>query len=101
MKTWKIEDAVKLYGIDKWSGGYFAADENGDVVITPSGEEDGPRISLHEITMGIKERGLSMPVLLRIENILGQHNNQTDGINRIGDDRGKGRHQLNPPQNSS
>ncbi|MBN2809345.1 MAG: biosynthetic arginine decarboxylase [Deltaproteobacteria bacterium] len=71
MKKWQIDDAVKLYGIDKWGAGYFAVAENGDVVITPSGEENGPQISLHEITMGIEDRGLSMPVLVRIENILG------------------------------
>lgn len=70
-KSWTVEDATNLYGIDKWGAGYFAVDESGDVVITPLGENNGVRISLHEIAKGIEERGLAMPVLLRIENILG------------------------------
>ncbi len=68
---WTVENAATLYGIDKWGAGYFAADDSGDVVITPLGENNGIRISLHEVAKGIEERGLDMPVLLRIENILG------------------------------
>ncbi len=88
-KHWTIEDAVHLYGIDKWGSGYFAVDASGDVVITPLGRENEVRISLHEITKGIEERGLSMPVLLRIENILGSqikrlHDTFTKVIEEIG-----------------
>ena len=72
IKKWTVDDAVKLYGIEKWGSGYFSADTaTGDVVITPFGKESGPKISLHEVIQGVEERGLSMPVLLRIENILG------------------------------
>lgn len=70
-KNWTVEDAANLYGIHKWGAGYFGVDPNGDVVITPSGGDNGPRVSLHEVARGIEERGLAMPVLLRIENILG------------------------------
>ena len=66
-----IENAVELYGIDKWGAGYFDINENGDVVVTPFGKGEDPGISIYEIIQGIEERGLSMPVLLRIENILG------------------------------
>lgn len=71
IKKWSVDNSAALYGIDKWGAGYFAADDSGDVVITPLGEENGVRISLHEVAKGVKERGLDMPVLLRIENILG------------------------------
>nr|MBF0221116.1 biosynthetic arginine decarboxylase [Desulfobulbaceae bacterium] len=70
-KKWTVEDAANLYGIDKWGAGYFAVDEFGEVVITPLGKDNGVKISLFEIARGIEERGLAMPVLLRIENILG------------------------------
>ncbi|MBN2706086.1 MAG: biosynthetic arginine decarboxylase [Deltaproteobacteria bacterium] len=88
-KTWTIADAEKLYGINKWAAGYFAIAENGDVVITPSGDKKGPQVSLHEIALGIEERGLTMPVLLRIENILGSqikrlHDTFRKVINEIG-----------------
>lgn len=88
-KKWTVKDAINLYGIDKWGSGYFSADNNGDVVITPLGKDNGTRISLHEIAKGIEERGLSMPVLLRIENILGSqikrlHNSFSKVIKDIG-----------------
>ena len=70
-KKWTVDDAVNLYGINKWGSGYFSSDSSGDVVITPLGKENGAKISLFEIARGVEERGLSMPVLLRIENILG------------------------------
>lgn len=68
---WKTQKATELYGIDKWGAGYFSINKSGDVVVSPSGTEQGPSISLHEVAKEIETRGLSMPVLLRIENILG------------------------------
>jgi len=70
-KKWTVQDAAHLYGVDRWGAGYFSVDENGDVVISPNGKDDGPRVSLAKITKGILDRGLDMPVLLRIENVLG------------------------------
>ncbi len=35
------------------------------------GDKGGPQISLHEIAKEVEDRGLAMPVILRIENILG------------------------------
>ncbi len=88
-KHWTIEDATNLYGIDKWGAGYFAVDDSGDVVITPLGEKNGVQISLHAIAKGIEERGLSMPVLLRIENILGsQIKRLHDTFNKVIDEIG-------------
>ena len=69
--TWNIDKATTLYGIDKWGAGYFSISDDGDVVVSPSGTEHGPKVSLHEVAREIETRGLSMPVLLRIENILG------------------------------
>jgi arginine decarboxylase len=70
-EQWTIEKATQLYGINKWGAGYFSIDEHGDVVVTPFGADHGPKISLHEIAREVEERGMAMPVLLRIENILG------------------------------
>ncbi|MBM9603984.1 biosynthetic arginine decarboxylase [Desulfopila inferna] len=70
-QKWSIEDASELYGINNWGAGYFSVDESGDVVVTPFGSDHGPRISLYKVAREIEERGFSMPVLLRIENILG------------------------------
>jgi arginine decarboxylase len=70
-QKWNIEDASELYGINNWGAGYFSIDESGDVVVTPFGSDNGPSISLHEVVKEIEDRGFSMPILLRIENILG------------------------------
>ncbi|MCP3952956.1 MAG: biosynthetic arginine decarboxylase [Desulfobacterales bacterium] len=70
-RNWDDKNASELYGINKWSAGYFSINSSGEVIIKPSGKEEGPEVSLYEIAREIEERGLSMPVLLRIENILG------------------------------
>jgi arginine decarboxylase len=70
-EDWTVEKAAQIYGIDKWGAGYFSVDADGDVVVTPFGADHGPSISLYEVAKEIEERGFSMPVLLRIENILG------------------------------
>jgi len=70
-KNWTVKDAAEHYAIDKWGAEYFAVNEKGDIVVTPFGKDKGPQISLHEIACEIEDRGLAMPVILRIENILG------------------------------
>ena len=71
MKNWSVEQASKQFRIDKWGAGYFSINEAGDVVVTPAGADNGPSLSLHGVVKEIETRGFSMPVLLRIENILG------------------------------
>ena len=69
---WNSSMAAELYGIENWGAGYFSIDKNtGDVVVSPFGQANPIRISLHKIVKEAEERGFSMPVLLRIENILG------------------------------
>ena len=69
---WDTDKASELYGIDNWGAGYFYIDkETGDVVVSPLGKDGSIRISLPQIINEAEERGFSMPVLLRIENILG------------------------------
>ncbi|ADD69353.1 arginine decarboxylase [Denitrovibrio acetiphilus DSM 12809] len=70
-KNWTVKNAAEHYGIGKWGADYFSVSKNGDIVVTPLGKDKGPQISLHEIASEIEDRGLSMPVILRVENILG------------------------------
>ncbi|WP_305046902.1 biosynthetic arginine decarboxylase [Geoalkalibacter sp.] len=68
--NWTPEDSARLYRIRDWSAGYFDVTEQGHVAIKvnfPSGEV---RVSLMDIVAGINQRGLQMPLLLRIENLL-------------------------------
>jgi arginine decarboxylase len=71
MERWTVEKSADLYGIHSWGAGYFDISGKGEVVVTPSkkaGREVA--ISLMDVISGIKARGLDMPVLLRVENIL-------------------------------
>jgi arginine decarboxylase len=67
---WTLKDAEDTYGIDAWGNGYFHIDKKGEVVVNPSGEKDGSSVSLMQIIHDIRERGWSLPVLLRFEGIL-------------------------------
>ena len=70
LERWTIEDSIDLYNIQNWSAGYFDISKKGDVVVTLKGQKKRSSISLMDIIRGIKDRGLDMPVLLRIQNIL-------------------------------
>jgi arginine decarboxylase len=69
LEKWTAERSAELYGIRNWSGGYFDVAENGDLVLVPA-PGNGVRVSVPQIIDGLKERGLELPVLLRVENIL-------------------------------
>ena len=70
LERWSCDKSRDLYGINSWSNGYFNISEDGEVVVCPTGKKDGVRVSLMDIISGMTERGLNMPVLLRIEDIL-------------------------------
>lgn len=70
LQRWSAEDSAELYGIRNWGLGYFDVSAEGDVVVRPFGAKKSITVSIPEIIRGMRERGLDMPVLLRIENIL-------------------------------
>lgn len=70
LERWSVRDSVDLYGINDWGAGYFTINQDGEVAVTPFREPGSPAVSLMDIVKGVKERGMDMPVLLRIGNIL-------------------------------
>ncbi len=71
LERWTVEKARDAFGVLNWSAGYFDISETGDVVITPNGRKNGgPSVSIMDVIAGVKARGLDMPVLLRVQNIL-------------------------------
>ncbi|WP_308364111.1 MULTISPECIES: biosynthetic arginine decarboxylase [unclassified Microbulbifer] len=71
VQDWTCEDSAELYGIRNWGAGYFDLDKSGEVTVqveTTSGETRA--VSLVDIARGATDRGLGMPLLLRIENLL-------------------------------
>jgi arginine decarboxylase len=67
---WTIDDSADLYGIQNWGCGYFGISDKGELEIlgTPGDKNSG--VSLQKVVNGIKDRGMNMPVLLRVSNIL-------------------------------
>lgn len=72
---WHPSDSAKLYGISDWGAGYFGIDDQGQATVTLSLTTDGERqlhqqVPIIDIIKGMQERGLDMPTILRIENLL-------------------------------
>ncbi len=67
---WTAERAADLYGIDYWSAGHFQVADNGLVQVRAEVGGECCTVNLLDIVRGLQERGLPMPVLVRIENLL-------------------------------
>ena len=68
--SWDIENARELYGIERWGNGYFDINPDGEVVVHLRDAEQSIPVSLQEIIQGLKDRGSSMPQLLRFRDLL-------------------------------
>ncbi len=68
--NWTSRKSAELYGIDEWSSGYFGVSESGEVVVRVPINGGESSISLMEMAQGLQQRGLDMPVLLRLENLV-------------------------------
>ena len=70
LERWSAEKSAELYSIREWGGGYFCVGEHGDLMVTPEPGRFDRAVSIPDIIRGVHARGLGMPVLLRVENIL-------------------------------
>ena len=68
--SWTVEDAADLYGIDRWGQGYFGVSGNGNVVVNCPTNSGVIPVELTTIIDGLQQRGLTMPVMLRLENLV-------------------------------
>ncbi|MCA8969738.1 MAG: biosynthetic arginine decarboxylase [Planctomycetes bacterium] len=69
MRPWTVRDSEELYMTTAWGRGYFRVGDNGNVQVTPRGE-DGPTLDLYELVSDLVERGLKTPLLLRFPDVL-------------------------------
>ena len=69
LEKWTVDRSVELYGVDNWGGGYFKVTPEGKLGITPFPDKE-ICVPIQSIISGLQERGLGLPVLLRIENLL-------------------------------
>lgn len=77
MSDFGTADATALYNIDRWGGGYFAVNSDGNVSVRPNANGSG--IDLMEIVAEAKSRGLAFPMVVRFQDLL-RHRVET--INR-------------------
>ncbi len=69
-QAWTSADAAALYRIGDWGNGYFGISASGEATVRVPFPEGEVEVSLWQILAGIRQRGLRLPLLLRIENLL-------------------------------
>ena len=69
-KAWSIEDSATLYNVADWGKGYFSINADGELQIAPPNVLGQPNVALTDVISGIKDRGMDLPVVLRIENLI-------------------------------
>jgi arginine decarboxylase len=69
-ERWNSAKSAEFYGVNDWGAGYFTVDDRGNLCVMPSPGDTANAVCIPDIVSGLKERGLDMPILLRIENIL-------------------------------
>ena len=68
-KDWTVEDASSLYMIDRWGGGYFDVNANGDLTVAPL-QERGKAIPIIDALREAQALNLAAPVLIRFQDLL-------------------------------
>ena len=67
---WTPEDASALYMVDRWGGGYFDVNANGDMVCGPA-QENGAAIPIIDVVREAKlAHKLNAPILIRFQDVL-------------------------------
>ncbi len=67
---WDSEKSAKLYGVREWGADCFDVSSEGNAVVSVQFGAQTVQVPLIDIVEGMKERGLEMPAILRIENLL-------------------------------
>ena len=68
-ESWTAADGAALYGIDRWGDPYFSVSERGHVMVQPRGDRGGS-LDLVELVQELQGRDLSLPLLIRFDDIL-------------------------------
>ena len=84
---WTVADSAKLYNIEGWGEPYFKIARTGKVTVSPQGTSE--TIDLVEIIESVKKQGVSLPLLIRFPDIVGDriarlHDCMKQAIDRYG-----------------
>ncbi len=63
------EDAIALYNVDRWGGGYFTINKKGHVAVLPNRDND-QKIDLTEVIEEARKRKLGFPLTVRFHDLL-------------------------------
>lgn len=66
---WKIEDAIELYGIDRWGSGFFSFNKSGNLIVKPT-KNDAQVIDLKNVADNLVNKKIKFPILFRFPQIL-------------------------------
>jgi arginine decarboxylase len=66
---WTIEDSEHQYRIEGWGEPYFSINAAGHVTVSPQGDRGGS-LDLYDLVSALKQRNLSLPLLIRFSDIL-------------------------------
>jgi len=66
---WSVEDASELYMVDRWGGGYFDVNPNGDLTVAPLMEAGVP-IPIIDVLREANALDLKAPLLIRFQDLL-------------------------------
>jgi arginine decarboxylase len=67
--NWTVENSENLYRIANWGEPYFSINAAGHVTVSPQGDRGGS-LDLFELVNSLRERNLSLPLLIRFSDIL-------------------------------
>jgi len=68
--SWSIAESLDLYGVHDWGEGYFDVSSAGELVAQITIDGSLSQVAVLDIIQDMKERGIEMPCVLRIENLL-------------------------------
>jgi len=69
-QDWTPAKAADLYRIRDWGAGHFGMSDDGKVTVSVDFPTGRVTVPVLEMVAGMSERGLQMPVVLRVENLL-------------------------------
>jgi len=67
---WSSARSAELYGINAWGAGYFDLSAQGEAQVNVEFGDQQVNVSLMDIVLGMRARGMHMPAVLRIRNVL-------------------------------
>ncbi len=72
LPSWSVNQSSELYGVKDWGSDYFDISDKGHAVAKVKFGDKTVQVPLMDIVEGMKERGIEMPAVLRIDNLLDQ-----------------------------